>query len=187
MVISKETVGNSWDISSAILGHGYQNHSNRSHEWSQHLQQKWLMQCVNGWVDPSFYWHQHSGSVHGYSEIRSRSNVWKEHTHTEGHIYIWLHSLSVANVGFIRFVYILGKWLQKEDIAKTAVHFVLKWGFEVNPVSNNSRMLETEDFGDIASAYICPWNGACKVMQGHPEKNGLLNFLCDQSEKCGIM
>ena len=42
-------------------------------------------------------------------------------------------------------------WLQKEDIAETAVHFVLKWGFEVNPVSNNSRMLET-DFGDIPSA-----------------------------------
>ena len=49
---------------------------------------------------------------------------------------------------------ILGKWLQKEDIAETAVHFVLKWGFEVNPISNNSRMLETEDFGDIASAYM---------------------------------
>ena len=27
------------------------------------------------------------------------------------------------------------------------MHFVLKWGLEVNPVSNNSRMLETEDFG----------------------------------------
>ena len=50
--------------------------------------------------------------------------------------------------------YILGKWLQKEDIAETAVHFVSKWGFEVNPVSNNFRMLETEDFGDIASVYI---------------------------------
>ena len=47
--------------------------------------------------------------------------------------------------------YILGKWLQK-DISETAVHFVFKWGFEVNPVSNNSRMLETQDFGDIASA-----------------------------------
>ena len=46
----------------------------------------------------------------------------------------------------------------KEDIAKTAVHFVLKWGFEANPVSNNSsnnsRMLETEDLGDIVSAYM---------------------------------
>ena len=50
--------------------------------------------------------------------------------------------------------YLLGKWLQKEDIAETAVHFVLKWGFEVSPVNNNSRMLETEDFGDIASAYM---------------------------------
>ena len=49
---------------------------------------------------------------------------------------------------------ILGKWLQKEDIAETAVHFVLKWGFEVNPVSNNSRIMETEDLGDIASTYM---------------------------------
>ena len=63
------------------------------------------------------------------------------------------------------------------------MHFVLKWGFEVSPVSNNSRMLETEDLGDIASAYM-----PCKVMQGHPEKkNGLLNFLCDQSERYGVM
>ena len=76
------------DIPSAILGHKYQNHSNRSKEWSQHLQQKWLIQSVNGWVDQLFYWHQHSGRVQGYSEIRSRSNVWKEHMHTEGHIYI---------------------------------------------------------------------------------------------------
>ena len=44
--------------------------------------------------------------------------------------------------------------MQKEDIAETALRFVLKWGFEVNPVSNNSRMLETEDFGDIVSAYV---------------------------------
>ena len=50
--------------------------------------------------------------------------------------------------------YILGKWLQKEDIAETAVHFVLKWGVEDIPVSNNSKMLETEDFGDIPSAYV---------------------------------
>ena len=56
----------------------------------------------------------------------------------------WVYSIS----------YILGKWLQKEDITETAVHFVLKWGFEVNPVSNNSSMLETEDFGDIPSAYM---------------------------------
>ena len=41
--------------------------------------------------------------------------------------------------------------MQKEDIAETAVHFVLKWGFEVNQVSNNSRMLEPEDLGGIAS------------------------------------
>ena len=61
----------------------------RSSEWSQHLQQKSLIQSVNegvnGWVhDRLFCRHRHSGSVHGYSaaEIRSRSNVWKEHTYT---------------------------------------------------------------------------------------------------------
>ena len=97
LVISKETVGNSWDISSAILDHKYhQNHSNRSSEWRQHLQQKWLIQYVNGWVDWLFYWHQHSGSVHHNSEIRSRKNVWKAH----------IRMLSVANFGFIPFVHI---------------------------------------------------------------------------------
>ena len=61
----------------------------------------------------------------------------------------WVYSFRI-------YIYILGKWLQKEDIAETAVHFVLKWGFEVIPVSNNSKMLETEteDFGDIPSAYV---------------------------------
>ena len=33
------------------------------------------------------------------------------------------------------------------------MHFVFKWGFEVNPVSNNFGMLETEDLGDIASGF----------------------------------
>ena len=59
----------------------------------------------------------------------------------------WVYSFCI-------YIYILGKWLQKEDIAETAVHFVLKWGFEVSLVSNNSRMLETKDFRDIASAYM---------------------------------
>ena len=71
LVISKEIVGNSWDISSAILGHKYhQNHSNRSSEWRQHLQQKWLIQSLNGRVNQLFYRHQHSGSLHDYSEIK---------------------------------------------------------------------------------------------------------------------
>ena len=38
-------------------------------------------------------------------------------------------------------MYILGKWLQKEDITETAVHFVLKWGFEVN-LSASTRTLQ---------------------------------------------
>ena len=154
LVISKETVGNSWDISSAILGHKYhQNHSNRSSEWSQHLQQNWLIQSVNG------------ESINCFTDISTEeactvtqkldlNKISGRSIHILKDTYIQLHSLSVANFGFIPFIYILGKWLQKEDIAETAVHFVLKWGFEVNPVSNNSRVLETEDFGDIASAHM---------------------------------
>ena len=80
---------NSWDI----LGHKFhQNHSNRviSYRSSQYLQQKWLwLQSVGGWLLSTwlFCWHQHSGSMCGYSETRSRSNVWKEHMHTERHKY----------------------------------------------------------------------------------------------------
>ena len=58
----------------------------------------------------------------------------------------------------------------KKKTTETAVHFVLKWVFEVNPVSNNSsnnsRMLETKGFRDIASAY----------MQGHPGKKSTFTF-----------
>ena len=43
--------------------------------------------------DRLFCRHQHSGSVHGYSETRSRSNVRKEHTHTERHKYHKTHFL----------------------------------------------------------------------------------------------
>ena len=48
-------------------------------------------------------------------------------------------------------------------------------------------MLETEDFGDIPSACALEMGPVRKVMQGHPEKNGLSNFLCDQSKMYGIM
>ena len=57
------------------------------------------------------------------------------------------------------------------------MHFVLKWGFEVNPVSNNSRMLETEDLGGHGFGIYALETGPCKVKKGQPEKNGLLNFL----------
>ena len=59
--------------------------------------------------DRLFCRHQHSGSVHGYSETRSRSNVWKEHTHTEWHKYdkthtfcckFWVYSLRMALFGW---------------------------------------------------------------------------------------
>ena len=55
-MIQAETLGNPWDILNAILGHKYyQNHLDRviiirSSEWIEHLQQKWLIQSVNGRV-----------------------------------------------------------------------------------------------------------------------------------------
>ena len=93
MVISKEAVGNSTDTLNAILGHRYHlSHSNRimSSEWSQHLQQRWVwlqFVRVKQWVSTRSLVcrHQHSGSVHCFSENRSRSNVWKAHMHTERH------------------------------------------------------------------------------------------------------
>ena len=42
------------------------------------------------------------------------------------YIYDYTHFLLQILGLFI--LYILGKWMQKEDIAETAVHFVLKWG-----------------------------------------------------------
>ena len=44
--------------------------------------------------DLLFCRHQHSGNVHGYSESRTRLNIWKKHTHTDGHKYDKTHFLS---------------------------------------------------------------------------------------------
>ena len=96
-VISKDTVWNSWDILNAILGHTYhQNHSNRviSSERSQHLQQHFdysLGKWVSSVHDRLFCRHQHSESMHGYLETRSKSNLWQEHMHTDRQQYDKTH------------------------------------------------------------------------------------------------
>ena len=55
--------------------------------------------------DRLFCQHQQSGSVHNYSKTRSRSNVWKEHTHTEGHKCEERKKITFCcRFGFIRFV-----------------------------------------------------------------------------------
>ena len=46
------------------------------------------------------------------------------------------------------------KWPRVEDMAETAACFVFKWDFEVNPVSNNSRMWQVLGIQDIASTYM---------------------------------
>ena len=106
---SKEMVRNSWDILNTILGHiHHQNHSNRViySEWSQYSQQKWLwLQSVNGLVLSTQSIVLQMSALRKcapYSETRSRSTVWKKHTHTEGQT--WWNSISVAKFGFIHFV-----------------------------------------------------------------------------------
>ena len=59
--------------------------------------------------DRLFCRHQHSGCVHGYSETRSWSNVWKENTHTNMRTQIrskltfscefWIYSLRATLCG----------------------------------------------------------------------------------------
>ena len=57
-----------------------------SSEWSQYLQQMLLrLQSVNEWMIDSFT--DVSTQEACYSETRSRSNVWKEHTHTERQVW----------------------------------------------------------------------------------------------------
>ena len=85
-------VGNSWDILNAILGHKY--HSNQSNgfisnEWSQNLQQKWvLLQSVNGELsvhDQLFCRHQHWGGLHGVTRKLDLDQTAMTHKHTERH------------------------------------------------------------------------------------------------------
>ena len=83
-----------------------------SSEWSQYLQQKWfwysLLMGESSVHDRLFCRHLQSGSAHSFSKTRSRSNVWKEHTHTEGHkcekthllLQIWVYSLRITLFGW---------------------------------------------------------------------------------------
>ena len=108
LLISKETVGNSCDILNVILDHRYdQNHSDWVifSEWCQYLRQKCLwLQPVNGWVltvhERLFCWRQHSGSIYGSSETRSRSNVWKEQDTSKIKL-----TFRVADFGFIHYLW----------------------------------------------------------------------------------
>ena len=155
--------------------------------------------CVNGWVDQLFYWHQHSGRVQGYSEIRSRSNVWKEHRHSEGQVYMitltfcckfWWHTEGQVDMITLTFcckfwvysfcIYILGKWLQKEDIARLLCTLFWNGGLKSIQIATIPGCWRQRISG-TSRPYICPWNGACKVMQGQSEQYWLLKFLCDQS------
>ena len=67
----------SWDILNAMLCHKYHpNHSNRviCSEWRQHLEMGEY--TIYFFADISTWKRARS---------RSRSNIWKKHTHTEGH------------------------------------------------------------------------------------------------------
>ena len=90
-MISKEAVGNSWDILNAILSHIYSDQSNGfiSNEWIQNLQQKWvLLQSVKGEFsvhDQLFCRHQHRGSLHSVTRKLDLDQTSMAHKHTKRH------------------------------------------------------------------------------------------------------
>ena len=76
--------------------------------------------------DPSFRRHQHLGSLYGYTEIGSRSNGWKEHTHTEGHKIIWLNFLLL----------ILGLFAAYDPVWTSPMIYVTCYGISIKCPSN---------------------------------------------------
>ena len=75
---------------------------------------------------------------------------------------IWLHSLSVASFGFI-VLYMLGKWLQKEDIAESAVpHFFLNVGLKSLQLATIPGCWRQRIWG-TSFPHICPWNSLKKM------------------------
>ena len=154
-----------WDILNAILGHRYhQNQSNRaiSSKWSQYLQQKLLwLQSVNGRVlsTRSFRRHQHPGSVHGYLETRSRSNVWKDHTHTEAAKDTNMVKLSVAKFGFTRFV-----WPCSDDSDMCDI----KWRIKCS--KNFRRLLGSAFTWNKTHPKLCPY---CRSAMCSPDSEAI--------------
>ena len=68
-VISKETVGNSWDILNAILGHKHhqnQTGSYRANEANICNKSDLITVCRRVSLHDRLFCHQNSGSVHGY-------------------------------------------------------------------------------------------------------------------------
>ena len=98
-MISKEAVGNSWDILNVILSHLYHLHKKKrkgkkgfiSDEWIQSLQQKWvLLQPIKGEIavhDQLFCRHQHWGSLHGVTRKLDLDQTSMAHKHTERQIW----------------------------------------------------------------------------------------------------
>ena len=45
------------------------------------------------------------------------------------------------------------RWPPSEDIAEVAAHYVFKWDFEVNPVSNDGRVWSVPAVNSISIGY----------------------------------
>ena len=102
-MISKEAVGNSWDILNVILSHLYHLHKKKrkgkkgfiSDEWIQSLQQKWvLLQPIKGEIavhDQLFCRHQHWRSLHGVTRKLDLDQTSVARKHTERQM--WKNSL----------------------------------------------------------------------------------------------
>ena len=119
----------------------------------------------------------------GYSEIRSRSNVWKEYRHTEGHIYMITLTFFCKFWVYLFLIYEVNGCKKNTQLRLLCTLF---WngGLKSIQLATIPGCWRQRILGP-SLPHICPWNGACKVMQSQPEKNGLLN--CDQSEKYGIV
>ena len=93
-VIFKETVGTSWDILYAILGHKYhENHSNRAIQNLAKKKPTFAAKVTDSackWVSPRYTidcFTDISEACAITQELDLDQNVRKEHRHTEGHKY----------------------------------------------------------------------------------------------------
>ena len=110
----------------------------------------------------------------GYSEIRSRSNVWKEQRHTEGHIYDYTHFLLQILGLFLSYIYKTNGCKKK---TKPRLLCTLFWngGLKSIQLATIPGCWKQRIWG-TSLPHICPWNGACKGDARSPWKKRTLKF-----------
>ena len=115
-----------------------------SSEWSQHLQQKWFwLQSVNGWVLstrsivlPTSAFRKRARLLRNYIWIKCLKGAYA-HWRTQ----IWYSSLSFANCGFIRFVWLFGwfGWYLWPKMAHKMSQEFPTVSLDITEIANNMR------------------------------------------------